>query len=974
LQWTRELATPDPAYPTDIRLRYDATYEPVVLGKTMFIPSMVTDTVTALDTNTGEERWRFFSEGPVRFAPVAWKSNVYFVSDDGYLYCVNMKNGKLKWKFRGYPEGKTTRRVMGNGRLIPLFPARGGPALVDGVVYFGAGIWSGEGVFVHALDAETGKAVWSNIDSDHIEKANMDHGVANVAGISPQGYLAVLGKKLVVPCGAQLPAVLDLDTGKIGPYTMGWGGRVGLAKGSWFVAGTGKYLVHGGDLYDIEKPSEELFKQPRGKNDFKRMLYFGGLQRLQTDRSNQKELSSFRKPVFTQDTMYTADDGLAAYSLTEITVIKSTVTNTPAHRKNDQYPDRSRTTFRRKWGGASQGKLHIKAGDRLYCSQGSTVQAVGIPNDGEKAEGQWKTEIEGTPHTMLAADDKLFVVTREGRIHAFGKKKVEKPAVHRSLPPSPPTPDKWTKEAARTLKAAGMKDGYALVLGLDNGRLAEELVRQSDCQVIAVDDNETKVTELRQKFHKAGLYGTRISIYLGDPVAYPFPPLLASLITTETPEVWDAAMEKSSSFVLKLYGCLRPHGGSVRVDFSPRMKTYVSATTASTTSHAYESRSVKEKDGIVLLSHPGPLPGADNWSHQGANAANTGASQDTFLDGALGRLWFDSRYRWSRHVQTACVRIADGRMLIRTDKLRAIDVYTGRLLWETDLGTEWSRGEVAVVEDAVYVTGRKVCVILDPVTGEKKGEVALPEGLKGPLSRIRVKGDHIVGSADKVLFCINRRDGKIVWAHERDRSADTIALGGGKVFCSDHFKKVRGKPAPTNIVTEAFALDTGKQLWKVVGGSEIRYSEKHDLLVMAKGVYKGEDGTLVWKGGGIAPIAGDNILSGTAEQVVLRNLMTGESGSEIKWQRRGCTALRASSKLMTTRYRGNSAYIDIESGKITSIWNVRAACSNNIFPANGVLSIPNLSGGCTCNYMPVSQAFVPVALLGVADSGSYQQR
>ena len=40
-----------------------------------------------------------------------------------------------------------------------------------------------------------------------------------------------------------------------------------------------------------------------------------------------------------------------------------------------------------------------------------------------------------------------------------------------------------------------------------------------------------------------------------------------------------------------------------------------------------------------------------------------------------------------------------------------------------------------------------------------------------------------------------------------------------------------------------------------------------------------------------------------------------------------------------------------------SIWNVRAACSNNLFPANAVLNIPDLSGGCTCNYMPVSQAF-----------------
>ena len=77
----------------EVRLRFDAAYEPVVLGNTMFVPSMITDSVTALDTATGAERWRFFADGPVRFAPVAWEGGVYFVSDDGYLYCVDARTG-----------------------------------------------------------------------------------------------------------------------------------------------------------------------------------------------------------------------------------------------------------------------------------------------------------------------------------------------------------------------------------------------------------------------------------------------------------------------------------------------------------------------------------------------------------------------------------------------------------------------------------------------------------------------------------------------------------------------------------------------------------------------------------------------------------------------------------------------------------------------------------------------------------------
>jgi outer membrane protein assembly factor BamB len=153
LQWIRELGAPRPAFPLEVRLLFDASYEPVVAGKTMFVPSMVNDSVTALDTETGSERWRFYAEGPVRFAPVFREGKVYFVADDGYLYCLNAADGQQLWKFRGLGEGRQDRKLLGHGRLISLWPARGGPVLADGIIYFAAGLWPSDGVFVHALDA-----------------------------------------------------------------------------------------------------------------------------------------------------------------------------------------------------------------------------------------------------------------------------------------------------------------------------------------------------------------------------------------------------------------------------------------------------------------------------------------------------------------------------------------------------------------------------------------------------------------------------------------------------------------------------------------------------------------------------------------------------------------------------------------------------------------------------------------------------
>ena len=68
LQWERQLARPAPAWPAEqYKLQFDRSYEPVVASKTLFVASMAGDKVTAYDTATGAEKWRFYCDGPVRF-------------------------------------------------------------------------------------------------------------------------------------------------------------------------------------------------------------------------------------------------------------------------------------------------------------------------------------------------------------------------------------------------------------------------------------------------------------------------------------------------------------------------------------------------------------------------------------------------------------------------------------------------------------------------------------------------------------------------------------------------------------------------------------------------------------------------------------------------------------------------------------------------------------------------------------------
>ncbi|MCS5583283.1 MAG: PQQ-binding-like beta-propeller repeat protein, partial [Pseudomonadales bacterium] len=145
LLWHRDLPSPQPAF-NDIRLQFDRGYEPVVMGSRLFLASNSEDKVSAFDTNSGELLWQFFCNGPVRLAPAAWNSRVFFGSDDGNFYCVAADTGKLAWKFKAVP---SERKLIGNKRLISVWPIRGGPVLKDGRIYFAAGVWPFEGVFIY---------------------------------------------------------------------------------------------------------------------------------------------------------------------------------------------------------------------------------------------------------------------------------------------------------------------------------------------------------------------------------------------------------------------------------------------------------------------------------------------------------------------------------------------------------------------------------------------------------------------------------------------------------------------------------------------------------------------------------------------------------------------------------------------------------------------------------------------------------
>jgi hypothetical protein len=240
-------------------MTYDRIFEPIVSGDLMVLNFNDSDKVLALDIRTGTEAWRFYTDGPIRFPAVANGEHVYFVSDDGSLYCLKTQTGELAWSFRGAPGNL---KVIGNERVISAWPARGGPVIRDGTLYFAASIWPFMGTFIYALDAQTGHVQWVN-DSTNAQYIKQPHNAPSFAGVAPQGSLVATEDHLIIPGGRSVPAVFDRHNGDFKYFRIAEGGKGN--GGSFVIANEQHFLAHtrvrGVRAYDIangDKSSLEL--------------------------------------------------------------------------------------------------------------------------------------------------------------------------------------------------------------------------------------------------------------------------------------------------------------------------------------------------------------------------------------------------------------------------------------------------------------------------------------------------------------------------------------------------------------------------------------------------------------------------------------------------------------------------------------------------------------------------------------------
>ncbi|MFO0845286.1 MAG: PQQ-binding-like beta-propeller repeat protein [Gemmataceae bacterium] len=992
LEWRRDEPPLEPTWPDQPRFASDVAARPVAAGSAVLLTSSRLDGVTAVDALTGSTLWRFTADGPVRFAPVTWEGRAYVVSDDGHLYCLEIATGEVLWKVRG---GPSDRRVLGNERLISTWPARGAPAVAEepdgeATVYFGAGIWPFQGVFLHALDARTGQPRWCN-SGDGSTFIKQPHQTDAFAGLAPQGGLVVVGDRLLVPGGRSIPACYDRATGKRLHYRLADASKLG--GGPDVVAARDVYFNGGG-----------AFELATGE-------YLG-----------------------------TASEPLAVAGPTLYSVVGTTCRVFDLDRRPPWEPDpppdpkakgkaKKKDRVNENWLGQPSASFRVprstallQAHGRLYGAGPGVVYAIDLPLKKGRSPLTWQAPIDGTPVHLAVTDEQLLVSTREGYVYAFGPHRVS-PRRQRFRPtPLPPAPREAAALAKRILTAANVREGYAVLHDADAG-LVGELTRLSGLRVVVVDPDREQVAALRAKLRRAGIDGKRVAALGVTPEEAHLPPYLASLVVCDGPCDFDA-----------VYHSLRPYGGVACWSASAPLRDALRAWAEHRSSE--DRPAVEERDGLLLLRRDGPLPGAGDWTHEHADAANTRVSRDSRVKAPLGVLWWGGPGHQGvlpRHGHGPVPQVCDGRLVIEgPDLLRAIDVYTGRLLWETTLpgvgaaydnlahqpGANAAGSNYVTTPGGVYVAYRDACRRLDPATGKMLDQVRLPPlpGQKlppawtfltvgdgvlvggadpvvpAPPDKKKAKGPPPAPSASRRLTVLDRATGKprFTLTARHGFRHNGIALGGGRLYAVDlppmvetkRGKEVIRSRAPGRLV--AFDLASGRLLWsseRDVFGTWLSYSARHDVLVEAglmsrdtltdepagMRAYRGRGGEVLWFNKdyfGPALIHGDRVLKGgdaragsgtacellTGKPVLVPDPITGKP-AEWRWVRTyGCNTPGASEHLMVFRSGAAGFYDLCGDGGTGNLGGFRSSCTLNLIPAGGVLTVPDYTRTCTCSY------------------------
>jgi outer membrane protein assembly factor BamB len=722
LQWKYTPAhPPKPAWPMPgeelPRMHNDNAYHVVIADGSAYFGSCTTDKVCSIDLESGATRWEFCTNGPVRFAPTVYDGKVYVGSDDGHVYCLDGKDGSLVWKYR---PGPTDERVIGNGRMISLWPVRTGVLVDQDVIYFAAGVFPYEGLYVCALKAEDGSVVWKN-DTIGDRAHELEFG-----GISPHGYMLASRDVVYVPSGRSMPAAFDRHTGKFlfyaspgakrggtwalldedrlisgvdysgRPYKVAYDAKTGRRRGDAFAWFPGIDMT--------VTPEFSYIVTSQGVYAIKRAAYAEAVSKVSnlaaSERAWQGEMDKLKKKLASGDEAAREKLNKQVAALTE----KINQANAEERRLKG-------SSF--EWRYLRRGLSSVVlAGDVVYAGGDGLV--VGI--DDKTGDEVWTSKITGKAVALAISDGRLVVSSDKGPIYCFSPNETAtakefRPEIVADPYPNDALAETYKAAAEKILAESGAGKGYALVLDCGEGRLAYELAKRTELKIVGLEKDPQKLATARKKLGAAGLLGTQIAVEPWDMESLPtyFANLIVSdgmLLTGETMGTAEQGQR-----------LLRPWGGVACLSFHREgqlaWRTYVR----------------------------GPLEDAGAWTQQYCDPQNSACSGDELVYGPLGVLWFGEPGPMGmveRHALAQSPVAMDGRLFMQGEEVvTAADAFNGTLLWKRQIPgavrvmVKADSGNLTLTEDGLYIAAHDRCYRLDPATGETIREYELPPSADG---------------------------------------------------------------------------------------------------------------------------------------------------------------------------------------------------------------------------------------------------
>jgi len=1034
---------------------YDLAYYPIIVGDNLYYSSSSDDAVHCINTSNGIEKWRFTTEGPIRIAPVFYKGKLFFGSDDGFVYCIDADNAKQKWKYS--PSPNKDRLVLHNGRLISFWPIRTGVLLENDKVYFGASLLPWKKSYFCAINAGNGSPDGKGC---YVREMN---------NMTFEGAMASTGSMLIQPQGRIAPAFFNKIDGKHKGSLPGTGGCFVLVTNDKHVVHYQNSRFKSIDEY-VDKAEPEYMSFKGGKE----MVIKGDTSFILTDNSlsayhrKDKKLIWLRRDynahrlilsgntlyVGATDTVYAVsiENGLPLWKgLVEGTVYALATANNALYASTGEG---TITCFRS--GGKVNTLFQLNQDKPAYIDELTEDTTKLVPNRklvlkaGPFAHALSKDSVRitfemATPtaidliwtasgyqslnyklptkrsHSVdlsirknfsytytLTAKDSSQGIYKYDNFFNYKHKKVD----FSNVKPINTTLQSKISEIVNDME---IKSGLCLVIGLDNLETPIEIARNSDFDVIILDDTRSSVDDMRNKLQDEDVYGRKISaLKIQDLNNIPVTSELANLVFLNTES------EVKADEIIRL---IAPGGIAIVYNVTDNW--------LKNSSLDWQVDTQKSNEDELILTKL-PFENTGDWTHQYASPDNSAFGGESLYGSTRSEdfevQWMGRpgpRFQTDRSGRKPSPLAINGRMFVQgSERIIAVDVYNGNILWSKDFSgfirmnihrdcSNWAADDnylyLAIGHNLIKVdqkTGSIVETIPDKYEQSNWGYISIvdniilgssvPEGSNfidyhGGTGWYDTKGGPMAFKViSKALFALDN-NGDSLWTYKPGGviinptitvynhhicfvESDGVILSKDGRGGNDLFKS-------TWLI--ALNINSGKQVWK----RRIKTMPGITMYSMAAGngkyvivsshnwkyeiyAYNANNGDLIWQkeqrwfhgdhGGHLSrPAIANNRL---VVKPAIYKLETGERQTfNMPKSGHGCASYALTEQAIF--YRGGSVtQFNFDTREFSRWERLRPDCWISTIPAQGMVLSPEGGGGCSCgNWLETSMVMAPVS-------------